>query len=246
MGDFYIRVCAASKRSQRRTLKWARQIQFASSPESLAKDNSRWEDLDTALAVAVLEIARGPVKRELLLFQELMLRKGEPLCGRSAVFILLRRYHIDSGTQMQMDLTSVMSLKYEGDLEIYLDKLDFILLEADTAIPEQFLYAIIEPELRKCKELAADFVYLDSTDDGDPRRTSSSLYEVARKVLTRMQRMSMREALTGKGNFETGLIASRADGGKGEGGKANRPCIRYARGNCNYGDKFLFAYLGST
>ena len=220
MGDFYIRLCAATKRSQRRTLNWGKQIVFATSPESLAKPNSRWEDLDTALALAVLDIARGPVKREILKYQEVNLRKGEPLGGRSALFILLQRYQIDSGTQMQVDLSSIMTLKFENDLEIFLDKLDYVLLEANTSIPEELLYAIIEPELRKCKELAPDFVALDATDDGDPKRTSGALYEIARRCLVRKQRMTMREALTSKGENKKAMVAATAK--KGDGGKGGK------------------------
>jgi hypothetical protein len=156
------------------------------------------------------------------MYQELNQRKGKPLGGRSALYIMLQRYHIDSGTQMQVDLTSIMSLKFETDLGIFLDRLDYILLEANTSIPEEFLYAIVEPELRKCRDLAPDFVALDATDDGDPKRTSSALYDMARRCLARKQRMTMRQALTKSDDNKKALVASKAkdgDGGKGKKGR---------------------------
>ena len=70
LGDFFLRLCAASKRSQRRTLTWARAVLSAPSPESLSETSSRWEELDTLLANAVMSSARGSVKRELIAFQE--------------------------------------------------------------------------------------------------------------------------------------------------------------------------------
>ena len=255
MSDFYVRLCAASKRSQRRTLAWGKQILLATSPGSLAKPNSRWEDLDSALSLAVLEMARGPAKRDILMYQEVNFRKGEPLGGRSAMFIVLQRYHIDSGTQMQVDLTSIMSLKFDTDFEVLLSRLDYVLMEANTSIPEEFLYASIEPELRKCRDLAADFVALDATDDGHPSRTSSALYNVARRCLVRKQRMTMREALTSKTDNKKALVVAKAkkgdtkgkDGkGKGREGKSNTPCSNFIAGNCRYGDNCIFSHSSTS
>jgi hypothetical protein len=225
---------------------------MAADADSLSKPNSRWEELDAALSFAVLDIARGEAKREILMYQEKALRRGEPLGGRTAMFILLQRYHIDSGTQMQVDLSSIMALKFDGDLEIFLDKLDYVLLEANTSIPEEFLYAIIEPELRKSEDLAPDFVVLDATEDNDPRRTSGSLYVVARRCVARMQRMSMRASLTSKGDPSKALVASAkpVHGTEGKGGKQDRsnaeksllPCFKFAAGTCQHGDNCLYSH----
>ena len=248
MGDFYVRLCASSKRSQKRTIAWAKQIMVAKDPEALAQTTGRWEDLDSVLSLAVLQIARGPVRRDILKFQELNLHKGEPLGGRQALFIMLKRYNIDSGTQMQLDLSKINTLKYDGDLEIFLDKLDYVLLDVNTSIPEEFLYAVIEPELRKCNELAPNFVALDATRDGDPLRTSHSLYEIARDCLDRKMRMDRRKALIENPDDKKALVIKREDKGgkgKGRGGKSNTPCAQFLAGNCRYGDKCIFQHSAS-
>jgi hypothetical protein len=124
LGDFFTKIQVSSKRSGKRTLAWARKVLYVNSPDELLKVSSRWEDLDSLLANSVMSIARGPLKRELLQYQEQLLQRGVPMCGRAAMYLMLRRYHIDGGTSMQHDLAHLMSLRYDGDLEIFLDKFD--------------------------------------------------------------------------------------------------------------------------
>ena len=71
---------------------------------------------------------------------------------------MLRRYRTDSGTCMQMDLSALMSLRFDGDLEVFLDKFDTFLLESSSTIPEEMLRAVLTPQLRKSKDLVPDFV----------------------------------------------------------------------------------------
>jgi hypothetical protein len=144
---------------------------------------------------------------------------------------------------MQVDLAAITALHYDGDLEIFLDKLDYILLEANTAIPEEFLYAIVEPELRNCNDLAPDFVALDATEDGDPKRTTSHLYNIARRCVTRKLRMSMREALV-KDEPKKCLVVKPRDGdGDSRGAK---PCFNFMKGTCKHGESCMYSHSISS
>ena len=53
--------------------------------------------------------------------------RGEPLSGRAALYILLKRYEIDRGAAVQVDLSVLLALTYNGELELFLDKIDSVL-----------------------------------------------------------------------------------------------------------------------
>ena len=95
--------------------------------EELQTVSSGWDDLDTSLMAAVNKIAKGPVQREITMYREDLLQRGLPMSGRSALWILLRRFHIDMGQTLHVDLNCLMQLKFEGDLELFLDSLDHCL-----------------------------------------------------------------------------------------------------------------------
>ena len=93
----YTKVCAASKRNTRRTLRWLQVVEATASIEHLerlAAKEKRWDDLDIALAEAVLAVASGPLRRELLIYQEEQTRKGNPLSGRCALHLVFFRFTI--------------------------------------------------------------------------------------------------------------------------------------------------------
>jgi hypothetical protein len=46
---------------------------------------------------------------------------------------------------------------------------------------EQFLLALVEPQLRKAKFLAPDFVFFDRALSDSPERSFQSLYDAARR-----------------------------------------------------------------
>ena len=65
MQRIYVKATAASRRSNVRTLQWLQRIETAPSLAELEYLDGRWEDLVTALAEAVMTVAKGPLKREL-------------------------------------------------------------------------------------------------------------------------------------------------------------------------------------
>ena len=72
-------------------------IETAASLAELESPGSRWDDLDTALAQAVMTVAKGPLKRELTRYSEERMRIGQPLAGRAALWHVYQRFKLDLG-----------------------------------------------------------------------------------------------------------------------------------------------------
>ena len=173
MMELYRRIGIASKRSGPRTLRWIQAVQLASSSEELAPPDSRWEELDQALAHAIMKVARGGVKRELLQQEKVSITHGHPLCGRSALWTVLHRLQVEHGALVAADLRSLLDLTLTEDspkgLELFLDRYDAMMLESTVDITEQWCMSILEPNLRKCTLLQWDFVHFDHAVQGTPQ-----------------------------------------------------------------------------
>ena len=163
----------------------------------------RWDDLDTALAEAVVAIAMGPLKRELLLYREECTRRGIPFSGRAALWHVYQGFKLDKGQAMYVDMSALVQVKYQGDLAGFLDAWDFILMALPKLPDEELLVALLETELRKCKALGPAFVVFDGAEAGSIQRTSKFLYEAGRKEVARSQREATKQGL-----LKTNLKAS--------------------------------------
>ena len=71
---------------------------------------------------------------------------------------------------MRVNLAALNALKYHGELEVYLDALDSRLTMMTTEPDEALLLAIVEPELRKCADLAYEFAIFDRAADGTHKK----------------------------------------------------------------------------
>ena len=60
MQSMYVKVTASSKRSKRRTLKWLQAVESCNDVALMEAPGRRWDDLDTALAETIVEVAKGP------------------------------------------------------------------------------------------------------------------------------------------------------------------------------------------
>lgn len=57
--ELHIVICAASKRSQQRTMKWIKEVEDVVEVAELDTPRRRWDDLDMSLAAPICTIARG-------------------------------------------------------------------------------------------------------------------------------------------------------------------------------------------
>ena len=196
--DTYVKVNAASKRSKRRALRRLQRIETASDIselEALAEKQKRWDDLDSVLAEAVLAIANSNLKRELLIYREERSRMGLPLSGRCALYMVYYRYTIERGQALSVDLTTLVSLRFGGDLEGFLNAWDYALMALAKVPDEDLLCSLLECQLRKCKGLEPAFVTFDAAEEGSETRTSAFLYNAARREVVRRQRWQVKDDL---------------------------------------------------
>ena len=246
LNELYIRGCASSNRSKHRTLKYLKQVEVAAEIADVAVVPKRWDDFDTELASAMMNIAKGATKREMVLYQESQGKLCLPMSGRAALWIFLHRYHIDRGGALQVDITKLMALEFKGDLESYLDQLDLIQENCLKQPDDDLLHAFIEPQLRKCRALAPEFVTYDRADDGAPERSAQFLYDSARRCVARKRKEDNLAAM--KGPLKVAVVkkppqappkkATPPDGGGATG------CMLWAKAvQCKFGDKCRYPHL---
>ncbi|CAK0849503.1 unnamed protein product, partial [Prorocentrum cordatum] len=245
--EMYTKVCAASKRSTRRTLRWLQEVETTFSIEHLerlAAKQKRWDDLDIALAEAVLSVASGPLRRELLMYQEEQTRKGgNPLLGRCALYHVFSRFTIERGQATSVDLTTLVQLEYKGDLESFVDAWDYALMALARVPDDDMLLAPFASQLRKCKAMSPTFVHYDGAQDGSPTRSAKYLYDAARQEIVRRQRED-----TTAGLLKTPQKTAPAKTSDPKGKAANvddKPlCKFWPQGKCTKGSDCVFKHVG--
>ena len=124
MQRIYVKATAASRRSNVRTPQWLQRIETAPSLAELEYLDGRWEDLVAALAEAVMTVAKGPLKRELRLYAEERTRIGQLLAGRAALWHVYQRFKLERGIAMGIDISMLLQLTFDGDLEGFLPAWD--------------------------------------------------------------------------------------------------------------------------
>ena len=82
--EVYLLVIAASNRSSARTVRWIREVETSSQRKLEPQPSKNRDDIERDLASAVMEAVDGKVKRELLNYQNEMMKHNIPLYGRVA------------------------------------------------------------------------------------------------------------------------------------------------------------------
>ena len=164
--DLITESCRCSNRSKARTLKYVQEVFNATDVTQLEAIPSRWDAFDTELASALLKSASGAVAREIQLYQEQCNRELRPFGGRPVLYMILKRYELNYGQALQVDIAALQALTFKGDLEGYLDALDSRLAIMVQEPDQALLLSIVEPELRKCSELSLDFQLFDRAQSG--------------------------------------------------------------------------------
>jgi hypothetical protein len=126
--------------------------------------------------------------------------------------MLYQRYEIEKGASIQVDLTQLMSLRYNGDLEGYLDAYDDVLLTLSKKPDEDWLLGLIETELRKVASLGPQFVIYDASPHDPNIQSAQWLYDRARVVVSQQRRMKNRESLLDQSRLSFAAPAPRGPG----------------------------------
>ena len=94
-------------------------------------------------------------------------------------------------------MMKLLGHKAAGDLALYLDGLDTLLLNLDEPATETLLHSLVEPQLRTFKSMEHVFYVYDHAPEGAPQRTVQFLYDSARTVLLRQAELQQRNELLG-------------------------------------------------
>ena len=80
--------------------------------------------LDTELASALKKVATGGAGREVQLYLERCAREIRPFGGRPVLYMISKRYEVNFGQTLHVDLSTIQAPKFSVDLAAYLDALD--------------------------------------------------------------------------------------------------------------------------
>lgn len=238
MQDLYTRVSTASKRNARRTLAWIKAVEASENISPLEISSRKWDDLHTALADAVVKVASGPLKRDLLIYREQLTRRGLPLSGRAALWMVLDQFKLERGPAMCVDITALTSLEYKGDLQGFLSAWDYCLMALAKEPDPDLVHALLAQQLRKAKAMEPTFVAYDGSPEGHGNRSTRFLYGQARAEVVHKQRETTRDALLNP----TARAAPAPPKGKGknqdkDGDGKPVVCRLWAAGSCKFGDQ---------
>ena len=96
------------------------------------------------------------------------------------MYFVLERFKLERGAAMAIDLTTLVGLESNGDLESFLSTWDYTLMSLSKQPDEDLVHTLLETQLRKCKAIGPSFVLYDASPEGHPNRSSAFIYSAAR------------------------------------------------------------------
>ena len=91
-----------------------------------------------------MEAVKGKMKRELLNYQNDMVKHNIPLYGRLALWHVFQQFQLDGGTTLAVELSNMMGLQLGGDLEGFLLAWDTCLQQRSKPPEQDMLHALLE------------------------------------------------------------------------------------------------------
>ena len=96
---------------------WIQQVeQLNIHVADLEVSDKRWDDLDVALAEAILKVVSNSLLKEILYYQETQAKDCRLMHGRTALWYVYRQYALSTAATHAIDFQSLMNLKFSGDL----------------------------------------------------------------------------------------------------------------------------------
>ena len=174
------------------------------------------------------------------MYRDALQRRGLDVSGRAALWFVLQKYVVEAGALQQVGLSRLIGPTFSGDLGLFLDSLDKILMELVEPASEDLVSTIMVPQLREASKtktyhsLAVDIDIFDRAPTGAAERSIEFLYSCARQCLARIDRETMRTSLT-----KVSAVAPVRPGGNAA---TKMPCYAWIRGECKLGDKCRFEH----
>ena len=92
-------------------MKWLKEVETLSLSQ-LEKPRRRWDDLDTALAEAVYNVATGPLPRDVLQYQQRRPKLGYALSGRAALWYVYQRFKLNPHAGVEVSYNTLTKLEF--------------------------------------------------------------------------------------------------------------------------------------
>ena len=108
--------------------------------------------------------------------------------GRAALWYVYRQYALSAAATHALDLQTLMHLKFSGDLESFIHAWDASLLAISNVPDPDFLFSLVEPKLRECKQLGPAFAHLDGAEPISNAEQLTLIYNAARREIDNKRR----------------------------------------------------------
>ena len=144
-------------------------------------------DVDTAVGqfmTAIKQAWNVPIT----FYSEERTRVGQLLAGRAAFRHVYQRFKLDRGMAMVIDVSMLVQLTFNGELETFLAIWDYTLMGLVKQPDDELMLCLLDTQLRKCKALGPAFVVYDGAQEGAKERSFQFLYNAARQEVLRNQR----------------------------------------------------------
>ena len=154
-----------------------------------------------------MAVATGTLKRELDLYQDTQARQGRPMLGRAALHIVYQKFQLSAAVTRSIDLRTLMELRYGGDLEGFMRAWDSTIVAMSESPPVDFLLALLEPQLRVCKQMDPLFIILNGNDPLPADDQFKFMYRAAWRLVGNKQKDGIRKALMQTPNLAVAAAA---------------------------------------
>ena len=159
---FHSNICFASRHDSDSNMVWVQYVEMSGvTIADLGVSGKCWDDLDIALAEAVLKMVSGSLLKDILYYQDTRGKEHKLMPGRAALMYVYRKYALGAAGPLAVDLQTLMHLKFNGDLESFIHAWDACLLAIEAVPLPNFILSLLEPELRDCKQPSPAFAHLD-------------------------------------------------------------------------------------
>jgi hypothetical protein len=196
-------VVAASGRGDE-AFAWIQRVERSDATmDNLAHSGRKFLSIDLKLKAGLAKVAHGELGRLLTQATEDEAKKGRPLKGRQALWMVYRHFEINEEAGVIYSITDLMAVRWLGDdrIESFLNSWISVLSGMREEPPVTVKEELFLEQLRKSQVMREEVAYYDRVEKGHPDKTYDFLVKSIRKLLERRRhrqnRQDMVKALQG-------------------------------------------------
>ena len=194
------KVVAASNNPEA-AFKWIKEVEEPSATIDSFRDSGKFLTLDSKLASALSDIAKGDLGRKITLLTEKEDREGRLTRGRQILRAIYDHFKLDEFAGVLYELTDLMAIKIKADspspkqLEWFMTSWESTLAGMKKEPTDDVLEALFIERVRGCPGIAQDIGVYDRARSGEAQRSYAFLYESVTRFLERRRRNENRKAI---------------------------------------------------